>query len=479
MGLRARALTSGDVDTDPVPTMGATDPTTAGGSSDRITLRFHDERLESGFHAYFFERMLVSIRVAYVLGIATWAMWGLVIRQFTLETSDVDVFVRWAILIPVALVGLGVTFTRYAIRVWEVSAIFVLVFNALVWAIYVTAVADVPFDLGYVGIILIMTFSFTLVRLRFVLMAFTGIAMIGLYLGAVYVFTEAADAQVLLALFYLVSFYVLGMIAAYTLERSTRLLFLREYQLDRERHRSRTLLLNILPGAIAERLMERAEESHDAPAGGQAVADAHAEVAILFADMAGFTEQAGRISPEDLVVTLDDLFSEMDTLADRYGLEKIKTVGDAYMAVAGVPIEVDRPAARAMEMALDLVTAMDERRWPSGDPVRIRVGLASGPVVAGVIGRRKFAYDVWGDSVNLASRLQTAGRPGSILVTDAIAISAGDAFRFGPVEYVDLKGKGRQAVRVLLGRVVPSSDPGRAPQEPTATQAQVEVPAQG
>jgi class 3 adenylate cyclase len=276
--------------------------------------------------------------------------------------------------------------------------------------------------------------------------------MIVLYFAVVLVSGGAEVRQSLLALFALSSFYVLGLIASYTLERFTRLLFLRERQLEHERRRSEALLLNILPEAIAERLKERAEVGTGGLVAGHALADGHREVAVVFADLAGFTEQAGRTAPEPLVATLDSLFSEMDGLADRYGLEKIKTVGDAYMAVAGVPMDVVDPAVRAVDMALDLVAALEGRRWPTGDAVQVRVGIALGPVVAGVIGRRKFAYDVWGDTVNLASRLQSASRPGGVLVAASVAERTGDRFVFGPLEEVELKGKGRQAVRYVTGR---------------------------
>jgi class 3 adenylate cyclase len=375
------------------------------------------------------------------------------IRQYTVEAPEVDLFVRFVVLIPILVAGLLVTVLPIAQRVWEAAGVAVLLLNALVWTVYVTAIAGVPFDLGYVGVILIMAFSYTLVRLRFVLVAGAGVAMIALYLAAILAFGDADDHQIRLALYYLTSFYVLGMIAAYTLERFTRLLFLRERQLDHERRRSESLLLNILPAPIAERLKERAETGASSPAESGTLADEYAEVAVLFADLAGFTEQAGRTPPEALVTTLNDLFSEMDALADRYGLEKIKTAGDAYMAVAGVPTEVGDPAVRAVEMALDLVTTVRGRRWPSGDEVGVRVGIAIGPAVAGVIGRRKFAYDVWGDTVNLASRLQSAGRPGCVLVSEPIAAQVGDRFVLGPLEYVELKGKGRQGVRFVEGRV--------------------------
>ena len=158
------------------------------------------------------------------------------------------------------------------------------------------------------------------------------------------------------------------------------------------------------------------------------------------------------MSPDQLIETLDGLFSEMDRLADQHGLEKIKTIGDAYMAVAGVPTRVDDAAGRALDMALDLTAVLETRRWPSGEAVQARIGIALGPVVAGVVGRRKFAYDVWGDTVNLASRLESTGQPGRILVSAALSERAAGRYRFGPVELLELKGKGPQPVCFVTGR---------------------------
>ncbi len=422
------------------------------GDLDRLTLRFRDAQLEAGFRTVLYRDVIGSVRAAFLLGIATWALWGLVIRQLDLDAPDLDLAIRFLVLIPILVVGLVITFLPFGQRIWEAEAVIVLVLTALIWTLYVSSISGVPFDLGYVGVILIMAFSYTLLRLRFVLMAGTGLAMIALYFAATIAIASADRQQLTLATFYLFSFFVLGSIASYTLERFTRLLFLRERQLDYERARSEALLLNVLPQAIAQRLMERADVGADPSARNAALADEHSEVAVLFADLAGFTEQAGRTSPEALVATLNDLFSEMDLLADTYGLEKIKTAGDAYMAVAGVPSDVTDPAARAVSMALDLVTVLDGRRWPSGDPVGVRVGIAMGPAVAGVLGRRKFAYDVWGDTVNLASRLQSAGRAGRVLVAESVAERTSAHFEFEPVEYVDLKGKGSQPVRFVLGR---------------------------
>jgi adenylate cyclase len=146
------------------------------------------------------------------------------------------------------------------------------------------------------------------------------------------------------------------------------------------------------------------------------------------------------------------LFSRFDELAERFGLEKIKTVGDAYMAVAGAPEPRPNHAEAAAKMALAVQEALAESRWPSGQPIRARVGIASGPAVAGVIGQRKFAYDLWGDTVNLANRLEAHGEPGKILVADATAQRLSDRYRFGPVWMINLKGKGPTPARFLLGR---------------------------
>jgi class 3 adenylate cyclase len=173
-------------------------------------------------------------------------------------------------------------------------------------------------------------------------------------------------------------------------------LFLRERQLDQERLRSDGLLLNILPQAIVEQLKTSSS--------GGRIAQALDQVSVVFVDAVGSTEQAARSSPEEFADALDALFRRFDEIADRHGLEKIKTIGDAYMAVAGAPVPVADHAEAAVAMALDALNEAGEVRWPSGDPIEVRGGVATGPAVAGVIGHRKFAYDLWGDTVNLASR---------------------------------------------------------------------------
>ena len=181
-----------------------------------------------------------------------------------------------------------------------------------------------------------------------------------------------------------------------------------EAELAKEHERSEGLLHNILPRSIARRLKrERA-----------AIADGFAQVSVLFADIVGFTELSARMPPSELVALLNKLFSELDDLAERRGLEKIKTIGDAYMVASGLPEPRADHAEALVLFALDMLEVADRWGREAGHPLALRVGVHAGPVVAGVIGKRKFIYDLWGDTVNIASRMESHGAPGRIQVTE-------------------------------------------------------------
>jgi class 3 adenylate cyclase len=200
------------------------------------------------------------------------------------------------------------------------------------------------------------------------------------------------------------------------------------------------LLLNILPGPIAQRLRD----------GEKIIADRHEDLSLIFADVVGFTQMSGNLPPERVIDLLDDLFRHLDDLVETYGLEKIKTIGDAYMAVGGLPPRTDDHLARAAAMALDLNQILRTRR--AEHPIRMRVGLHAGPAVAGVIGAKKFIYDVWGDTVNTASRLESFGEPECIQVTDTVQSRLSDRFEFEPRGMVELKGMGPTHTWFLRGR---------------------------
>jgi class 3 adenylate cyclase len=266
---------------------------------------------------------------------------------------------------------------------------------------------------------------------------------IAAYLPYAYTAKYIVEVSALIAAFFLLSFGFLGCVAAYRMERYARRVFLREREVQQERERSDGLLLNILPQAIIDQLK-------DSPDG--RVAQAFDQVTVVFADAVGSTEQGARSTPEEFAAALDGLFRRFDQIADRYRLEKIKTIGDAYMAVAGAPVPRANHAAAALSMAIEILEQAGQVRWASGDPIIVRIGVATGPAVAGIIGQRKFAYDLWGDTVNLASRLQELAEPGQALVSEPTTEQLEFACDFGPRQVVEVKGKGPTQARVLLGR---------------------------
>jgi adenylate cyclase len=225
-------------------------------------------------------------------------------------------------------------------------------------------------------------------------------------------------------------------------DATSRVLSKLTQELEEERAKSQALLLNVLPRAIVDRL----------EGGETVIADRLPEVTVLFSDFVGFTETSSRLEPQLLVSELNAVFSKFDALTERCGVEKIKTIGDAYLAVGGLPGTRPDHVHAVAEMALGMVAAIGEAGASSAGRIwEIRIGIHSGPAVAGVIGTRKFAYDVWGDTVNVASRLETSSEPNRIHVSGAVADGLGDAFELEPRGTLELKGKGPTETYFLVG----------------------------
>jgi class 3 adenylate cyclase len=203
------------------------------------------------------------------------------------------------------------------------------------------------------------------------------------------------------------------------------------------------LLLNILPEPIAQRLRD----------GEPLIADRFDDVTLLFADIVEFTRLSATMSPPELVRLLNEIFTVFDELVDRYGLEKVKTIGDAYMVVGGMSEQSGDHTARVAGMALDLAEAVGRIEAAVRLDVRFRIGVHCGPVVAGVIGRKKFIYDVWGDTVNLASRMESLGVPGRVQVTYPVMERLSGTFELEARGLIDVKGKGPTPTWFLVGRV--------------------------
>jgi adenylate cyclase len=242
--------------------------------------------------------------------------------------------------------------------------------------------------------------------------------------------------------------FVLTVITAWILVIATIWFALREIRrareaMEAEYERSEQLLTNILPATIAERLKDPSRNI---------IADKYDDASVLFADIGGYTKRASDTTPSELVRFLDRLYTDLDRLVDQHGLEKVKTSGDSYMVVSGVPEPRPDHVEALACLALDMADAVADLTDAKGRAVPLRIGLAAGPVVAGVVGARKFFYDVWGDAVNVASRMETTDVEGRIQVPRDVYERLNHAFVLEERGEVDIKGKGVMQTWYLVGR---------------------------
>lgn len=211
---------------------------------------------------------------------------------------------------------------------------------------------------------------------------------------------------------------------------------------EREQARSERLLLNVLPESVAARLKQD----------DGIIADAREDVTVLFADIVGFTRLSERLPASDVVALLDRVFSSWDSLAAEHGVEKIKTIGDAYMVAGGIPLSREDHAEAIAETALAMAPELAGLAAETGTVLQVRIGIDTGPVVAGVIGRAKFIYDLWGDTVNTASRMESHAQPGTIQVTERTYERLRERYELVPRGSLEIKGKGKMTTYLLLSR---------------------------
>jgi class 3 adenylate cyclase len=260
-------------------------------------------------------------------------------------------------------------------------------------------------------------------------------------------FSQLEAIDLILAVVYCINVPIFAILASHASERKERDLFLYQKLISIERDRSDSLLLNILPTEIATRLKE----------GERTIADNYNQVTVLFADIVGFTTLSGQLEPEKLVHLLNHIFSNFDQLAEEYQLEKIKTIGDAYMIVGG--LKTDTSGAEDIDrLALDMIHFFENDALIHQFDLRIRIGFHTGPVTAGVIGLTKFSYDLWGDTVNTASRMESNGEPGKINVSKESKKLLENDFKFESRPPLEIKGKGIMNTFFLTSKVVNQLD---------------------
>jgi len=319
----------------------------------------------------------------------------------------------------------------------------------LFWMPYVTA-QNIEYILLIV-LLIVLFFAFYVARLRFVPAVCASLIYFSLYQ---YILLTSTLAQNEISILTLIAWTAIlfAYTAGYNIEVTNRTLFTQQKMIDSqqeqlqyEHQKSEALLNNVLPSLIAQRLKN--EEG--------TIADAFAETSILFADIVGFTALSQQLQPKQLVEMLDTLFSRFDQLVDQYGLEKIKTIGDGYMVASGIPLPRSDHAEALALFALAMGDALADYNIKANTQLQLRIGMNSGSVVAGVIGKRRFIYDLWGDSVNTASRMESHGEAGKIQVSEATQRLLVGKFKFVERGMVDVKGIGMVKAYFLLGFVDP------------------------
>ncbi len=397
----------------------------------RVWLTFRDPGLERAYGAYVARTSLRTIQFCGVLALA--GLIGAYLSDpmtFGRDNYQLMHQARIFVMFPVTSFCVVVSFRPRAIR-WVAVLGLVNIVNVIGTPAVVCMFIPEPrqFDVAsaYISVVTVLVASAVVIPLgmRYVV-ATTALSVTPLLiLAAMWPdITGAAFGWLWFAAF-------MTVFAGYFVNLRDREAFAAQYRLDEERERSERLLRNVLPAAVAERLK----------AGEARIADRFDHATVLFADLVGFTAIATKMPPEALVAALDDVFSAFDDIAARHGLEKIKTIGDAYMVVGGVPAPRDDHAAAVAQMALEM-RAVVEGKQLDGQRVEIRIGLHSGPLVAGVIGKQKFIYDLWGDTVNTASRMESSGVPSGIQVTAATEALLRGRFTLEPRGKVSVKGKG-------------------------------------
>lgn len=404
-----------------------------------LTLSFSDPESERGFLQHYFRISLKQIRLALVLAIVVYIILGIVDLQFAPEIRDKLLLVRYGFVLPICVTVLGLSFSTYFRHIRQISISVAIVVAAI--AAPVVAILIPALGVNYIGLTSLLMYNYTAIKLRFVAASITGLIIFLLYNILDILMIQTPIAKLVEVDFYLMATMCVGMFANYQMEFYLRQSYISDRLLRKEQQKAEELLLNVLPASIAARLKQ----------GDKIIAESFPDVTILFADLVNFTQLSATISAKELVNILNEIFSEFDLLAEKHGLEKIKTIGDAYMVVGGLPIHRPDHAQAVASMALDMRAAIQRIKCSlSQEPLSIRIGINTGPVVAGVIGIKKFIYDLWGDTVNVASRMESHGIPDQIHVTLETYQVLQQEYIFTARDKIQVKGKGEMQTYLLL-----------------------------
>ena len=411
-------------------------------------LQFSEE-MEQQFLDDYQANTISTTRLALVLGLILYSLFGILDVYAIPISKDIVWIIRYGIVAPVMLITLVASYTIAFQKYTQVLMCLVVAVSGLgiVAMISITREAEFGNRFYFTGLILISMWGYGLSRLRFWYAVLANlIIMLGYEFGSIVV-KQLLDSETGIVIFTMHNFFflganVIGMFGSYFLERYTRRDFLQKYTIQAQRDRADKLLYNILPERIAEQLKHSSET----------IAEEFNSATVLFADIVNFTPISELFDPHEVLDMLNEIFSHFDGLVDKYGAEKIQVAGDAYMVAAGVPTPRADHATVLAKLALDMLEYVKTEEFLGGKHIDIRIGLNSGSLIGGVIGRKKYYYTLWGDMVNIASRMQSHGEVGKIQITRATYELVKDQFVCEYIGEISVKGKGKMEAWYLLSK---------------------------
>ncbi len=422
-----------------------------------ITLKYYDQQLEKRFRQDYATKSIKQVRFAILLPIFIYCLSGIMNYLFNPTQIALAAWTKYGVFTSLLLMTFASTYRKSSPQAIQMilvvaSLISAISFTIIIGSRSIFVIQDISnYNNDYIllsintALVLVTVYTYTATRLLFIYAIATGLVILIIYNVTAFYFVKPMLTIIIISNnFQLLIANLIGGFAGYLMELYLRRDFLKSVLIALEQEKSEQLLLNILPSTIASRLKES----------NKTIADSFTEVTILFADIVGFTKLSSQVSPVKLVELLNQIFSAFDELADKHQLEKIKTIGDAYMVVGGIPEPRADHAEAIAEMALDMQAEIFKINQKSQRNFAIRIGINSGEVVAGVIGKKKFIYDLWGDAVNTASRMESHGIPNTIHVTIDTYNLLADKYLFEERGLIDVKGKGEMQTYILKDRLV-------------------------
>ena len=403
-----------------------------------ITLSFLDTALENEYYNYQFQKSKFLSRFGIITGIFLYAIFAFLDIQIVPDYIHEIWFIRFAVVIPYLFFLLVFSFTRYYTKYWQLM----LISLGIVGGIGIIAMINISSAQGKelypTGLMIVIMWSYLFSGLRCIYATITCLFVLLVFSISALVISPMMIHIYVNHMFFLTSAFVIGMFAGYTIESYSRGEFIKNKILVRERQKSDNLLQNILPSEVAGELKEN----------GIVQAKYFDAVTVMFTDFKEFTRISEKLAPAELVAEINLCFITFDNIISKYNIEKIKTIGDSYMCTGGLPVENKSHSEEIVRAALEIRDFMETEKLNRIRDGRayfeIRIGCHTGPVVAGIVGVKKFQYDIWGDTVNTASRMESLGTVGKVNISQSTyeQIKDNPDFSFEHRGQIEAKGKG-------------------------------------